>query len=238
MKPTYVTMLLAFVLFSCAPLHDLQAPKLDAPFLGSLGKEDHTLVQSNFKQIGQPILNQPLVLSVQEIPFKKSSFKSYRNNKARNDANPIVLPSDSIPTPSTYLKFEIKDKIGCINQLNAPENIEVRTYLSKDSNCKLVSTISMVLDQERVGDIRNAEALFLSTDSNGLLSIALINGNRKEKIRLAVSEIFEYGLLSFCWGTDTYGNAKIQTLNDQNSCPKGTVNKAQKLNDTRSYLKL
>jgi len=238
MKPTYVTMLLAFVLFSCAPLRNLQDAKLDAPILGAIGKENKSIVNKNFQQIGQPTMVNPVAISVQEIPFSKSAFKEYRNHKTERGYKVDLVYVDSLPVKTKYLRLEIKDKIGLMAMLNNSTNEEVRSYLEKDKDCRIVSSISLYMPSIERDMLGHAPEVFLSTNNNGSLQIELVNGRERQLLSLPEDEIFDYGVMGFCWGEDIYGNARIETLNDRGGCPYRTEKSAQKLGDNKSYLKL
>ncbi len=238
MKPTYATMLLAFVLFSCAPLRNLQDAKLDAPILGAIGKENTSFLNKNFQQIGQPTLAHSVALSVQEIPFTKSTFKEYSVLKTQKGDKPTIVYVDSLPVKPKYLRLEIKDKIGLLTVLNDDTNSEVRSYLEKDADCRIVSSISLYMPSKEGDELAHAAEVFLGTNYNGSLQIELINGKERQMMILPEDEIFDYSVMGFCWGEDIYGNPRIETLNDKGGCPSGTEKSAQKLSDSRSYLKL
>lgn len=238
MKPTYATMLLAFVLFSCAPLRNLQDAKLNAPILGAIGKENKSLISKNFQQIGQPTLARSVAISVQEIPFTKSTFKEYSVLKTQKGDQPNIVYVDSLSVKPKYLRLEIKDKIGLLAVLNDDGNSEVRSYLEKDADCRIVSSISLYIPTKESNGLAHAAEVFLGTNNNGSLQIELINGKERQMVILAEDEIFDYSVMGFCWGEDIYGNARLETLSDKGGCPNGTEKSAQKLSDNRSYLKL
>lgn len=238
MKPTYLCLLIAVVLFSCAPLQKKQETKIDMPSIGAIGKEDKSFISKNFQQVGQPILTRSVALSVREIPFTKATFKEYQNLKRQGGNKVDVVYIDSMPEKPKYLRLKIKDKIGLTTLLNSTENIEVRSYVSKDAHYKIVSGISIYMSPTIGNDMLKAEGLFLATDVNGLLRIEVANGKERRWVSLSTNEVFAYELMGFCWGEDIYGNAQIETLNNGGSCPDGTEKSAQKLNRTKSYLKL
>lgn len=237
MKPTYLMLLFVLVLFSCGPLKQRQFEETNLPSIGAIGKEDNSLLTTTFKQVGQPLLEDCVALSVAQVPFTKSKYKAYLNLKTQKGNKMVITYIDSLPVKPKYLHFEIKDKIGLMGLLNAPENKEVQSYLVKDKHCKIVSGISVYVDDMYAAQMTNAEGVFLKTDTNGLLRIEIRNGKEKQLISIPKDEIFAYEQMGFCWGEDIYGNPKIVTLNTKGKCPEGTEKNAQEVSDIKSYLK-
>ncbi len=237
MKPTYLTVLFAWVLFSCASLKQRQFKETNLPSIGAIGKEDSSLLTTTFKQVGQPLIEDCVALSVAQVPFTKSKYKAYLNLKTQKENKMAIIYADSLPKKSKYLHFEIKDKIGLMSLLNAPENKEVQSYLAKDKHCKIISSISVYVDDMYAAQMINAEGVFLKTDANGLLRIEIRNGKEKQLISIPKGEIFAYEQMGFCWGEDLYGKPKIVTLNARGKCPEGTEKNAQEISDIKSHLK-
>lgn len=238
MKLSYYSMLLAFVMFSCGPLKQGASSEMSAPSIGAIGKQDKSLLNTNFKQVGEPVLTSAIALSATAVPFTKSTFKEYANTKAQKGEKVSISYVDALPNKPKYLRFEIKDKIGLKTLLNSAENTEVRSYLTKDGKCKIVSSISVYLDEMPANDYVYAEGLFLTTDNNGLLRIQVVNGKQKHLMILSKNEIFDYDVMGFCWGENRYGKPQIEILSTGGSCPNGTEKNAQKLDDLQTFLKL
>lgn len=238
MKSSYFSMLLAFVIFSCTPLKKLSSTETQLPSLAAIGKKDKSLLDTNFKQVGEPVFTEKIALSISAIPFNKSKFKTYQNLKTKKGERVLVSYVDSLPIKPKYLQFEIKDKIGLKTLLNGNANDEVRSYLIKDDDCQIVSAISIYIDEMEADMYLRAEGLFLVTDANNMLRIELVNGTQKQYINLSKNEIFDYDIMGFCWGENIYGKLQIETLNINGNCPDGTEKNAQKLDDLKSYLKI
>jgi len=238
MRPTYYTLLLACMLFACNPIKEIVSTETQMPTLAAIGKKDKSVLSTNFKQVGEPAFSKKIALSATAIPFTKSKFKSYQNSKLQNGEKVYVQYIDSLPIKPKYVQFEIKDKIGLTALLNNEENVEVRSYLTKDADCRMVSSISMYMHEMEADRYLRAQGLFLITDANGMLQIELINGSTKETVILSKNEIFDYETLGFCWGENRYGQPQIETLNANSKCPAGTEKNAQKLNKLTTLLKL
>lgn len=238
MKTSYFSMLMACVIFSCTPLKQATSTESQLPSIAAIGKQDKSLLNTNFKQVGEPNLSETVALSVSAIPFTKSKFKTYQNVKTQKGEKVYFSYTDSLPIKPKYLRFEIKDKIGLKTLLNRTENDEVRAYLTKDVNCQIVSSISLYMDEAQADMYLRAQGLFLITDNNGMLRMELINGKQKQYATLSKNEIFDYEVMGFCWGENRYGKPQIETLNAKGNCPEGTEKNAQKLEDLKSFLKI
>ena len=238
MKPTIVYLLLVAMLCACNPLREFEQIKVDMPHIGAIGKEDNNLVSRNFRQIGKPELKRAVALSTEYLPFTKSTFRQYKSTMEKNGHRPQVNFVDSIKMKPKYVRLRIKDKIILKTALNDSGNEEVKRYLANDSDCRLVSGILLYLDPMAVDILMNSEELFLQTNKNGSLEIEMVNGKERQQFFIPKKEIFDYELMGFCWAADIYGNARIETLNENGHCPDGTEKSARKVEDNKSYLKL
>lgn len=237
MKPTVICTLMACVIYSCSSIKAPSAEDAQLPSLTAIGKEDKSLLQTHFKQVGEPHLNEAIAVSASAVPFDRSSFKRYAHAKANRGEAPQIQYVDSLPVKPKYLRFEVKDKIALQSILNEKENDEVRSYLTKDSDCKIVSSISLFMTERQAELYHSADGLFLSTSTDNMLRLELIIGTKKTVVNVPQEEIFDYELMGFCWGEDVYGRPQIETLN-HGKCPDGTEKNAQKLADLKPFLKI
>jgi len=238
MKSIYISMLLACIIFSCTPLKQGTSSKTQLPSIAAIGKHDKSLLSTNFKQVGEPVLKERIAVSVRAIPFNKSKFKNYQTAKAQKGEKTHVQYVDSLAQKPKYLQFEITDKIGLKTLLNNAENDETRSYLIKDADCQIVSSVSLYMDEMEAYMYTGAEGIFLVTDINGMLQLELVNGKQKQLVKLSKNEIFDYEVMGFCWGENVYGKPQIETLNSKGKCPDGTEKNARKLEELHSFLKL
>jgi hypothetical protein len=230
-------MLLAWLFLSCNPIKEIVSTETQMPSLAALGKKDKALLNSDFKQVGEPIFTKNIALSATAVRFTKSKFKAYQNYKIQKGEKVYVKYVDSLPRKPKYFQFEIKDLIGLKALLNNHENVEVRSYLTKDADCQIVSGISVYMDEMEADMYLRAQGLFLTTDQDGMLQLELINGKRKQYVNLPKNDVFDYELIGFCWGKNVYGKPQIETLNN-GKCSAGTEKNAQELDNLKSFLKL
>lgn len=237
MKQTYVFILLTCMLVSCKSIKSLAVKEGNFPFIGTIGKEQGTVLKTEFTTIGHVVIEKPIALNIQTIPFTKSTFKVYMNVKELSGAKSSITYVDSIATKPSYMLLTIEDRIGLKKSLNNEINKEVKSYLEKEADCKLVSSISVVLNATLVQELTSANGLFLMTDTNGLLQIEIVNENQRHTINLPKNELFDYSLMGVCWGESLYGKPVIETFNDNGKCPDGTEKDAKKLDELQSFLK-
>lgn len=238
MKTAYISMLFACLIFSCSSIKKATTADSFVPSIAVIGKNENTLLHSNFKLVGEPNFSKPIALSASVIPFNKSKFTTYKNLKIKKGERIHVTYVDSLPIKPKYLHFEIKDKIGLKALLNSEDNAQVRSYLVKDADCQIVSGISIYMNEMEAEMYLVADGIFLTTDTQGMLRVELIHGTQKQYVKLSKNEIFNYDLMGFCWGENTVGKPQIETLNSGGNCPKGTEKNAQNFSEQYSFLKL
>jgi len=234
-----IVLALGLLLYSCASLKKWNAPSGHTPTLGVIGFQDHSLWNDQFQQIGNPLISDPVAVSVQEIPFSKSSYKKYTFSRRQAGLPQEISMADSLGKKSYYLCLEITNKIAIRDALNAATNENVLSYLEKDDTYRLVHKLAVLPDTETYGLLAQANRLFLATDNEGILTLYVDNGNPPKAVDLSRMDIFDYHTLGFCWGKTPYGQKQIEALvGTSDPCPKNTERKAYKLDETKSYLKL
>lgn len=238
MKPTYLFILLACAHVSCSSIQTLAVQKGSFPFLGTIGKEGGNMLRTEFTPIGHPVLSRDIALGKQFVPFTKNTFKKYLGARESVGRKSSINFVDTLKNRPTYMTLTVRDRIGLRELLNEENNQEVKRYLEKDADYRLVSSISVVLDSKTAKDIYEADGVFLSSDDNDLFSIIVIRDNTRGLVRIPKDEIFDYGHVGFCWGADRYGKPMIETLSDTGGCPKGTAKNPEKLEELQSFLKL
>ncbi len=239
MRPTFYA-IMALLVFSCGPLQDIKRnQERFIPSIGTIGKEENRLLTKNFQAIGSPHLKKGIPLSIRELQFDKSNFKRYTDYTARQGSIPTIIFIDSLPVKPKYLCLRLSDKIALQSQLNGNINSTVRSYLSNDDDFKIVTQIAVLETPENSQRLLGAEGLFLTQCKDGLLDIELLKNGKRNSYRISTMEIFDYEVSGFCWDTDRFGKERIASISaDGGKCPKGTERDAQKLNETKSYLKL
>lgn len=238
MKRTYFFILLSCIQISCSGIKSVTVKEGYFPVLGTIGKEQGGILKTEFQSIGYPSFAIPMELSIQTIPFDKSTFKKYQNVRESSGETSSINNVDSLESIPNFIQLTISDKVGLKKALNDEINREVRNYLEMDLDSKLVSKIAIVLDEKTTNGLNSADGLFLTNGVHGSLQILAVNGDKRNYIHIPKDELFDYRLMGICWGEDIYGNPMIATFNENGKCPAGTEKNPSKLKKEQSYLKL
>ena len=238
MKQTYVFICMLCMLSSCSSIKSIAEKEGNLPFIGTLGKEKTSVLKTRFIPIGNATLVQPISLTVQSTQFTKKTYNTYLTAKELNGAEPTITYTDSLELKPTYIVLNINDKVGVIEALNKENNTAVKSYLEKDSDYRLVSSVSIATDVNKTKLILNSESIFLSTDANGKLQLELVNQQKREVLFIANNELFDYEIMGFCWGVNRYGKPILETINENGRCPEGLAKDAKKIDKLPSLLKL
>ena len=238
MKKTYLFILLTCILISCSSIKSITVKEGYFPVLGTIGKEQGGILKTEFQSIGHPSFATPIALSIQTIPFDKNTFKKYQNVRESIGETSSINYVDSLESNPNFIQLSISDKVGVKKALNEEINREVRNYLEKDLDSKLVSTIAMAPDEKTAKELNNADGLFLTNGVHGSLQILAVNGDKHNYVHIPKDELFDYSLMGICWGEDIYGKPMIATFNENGKCPMGTKKDPKKLKKEQSYLKL
>lgn len=239
MRNIFYLLLMAGTVISCAPIRqrgDLENPM---PFLADIGKYSGILTSSDFYKTGSPTVRDHLDISVTEVPFTKARFRKYLKLKKNKGERPTVAYIDSLPDKPKYLSLQIADMIAVAGLLNGMENQGVRSYLEKDGGYAIVSQVSLVAGPQQAQDLINADNIRLVEDGNGSLALQTIRNGSRTQWNISKMEVFDFATSGLCWEEDRSGKKKIGALTAEGEkCPNGTERKANKLDGTRSYLKL
>lgn len=238
MKTTYAFILLASITLSCSSIKSITNKKGNFPLIGTIGKTETVLLNTEFTTIGQPLLERKIPLTLRVVPFTSRTFSVYSNARKQHGLPTAVQYIDSVESKPTYAIIEINDRIGLKETLNNAENLPTKSYLEKDHRSRLVSSMSVVLDDTNTAMLSDANGIFLTSDKNGLLQIETMHNNQKHQISIPKNQIFDYELLGICWGENNIGKLIIETFNDNGKCPEGTENNPRKLDGLYSLLKL
>ncbi|WP_321827245.1 hypothetical protein [Maribacter dokdonensis] len=238
MKQLYVFICILSMLSSCSSIKSIAVNDGALPFLGTVGKQESNLLKSKFIPVGNPKIIEPIQVMAHTIPFNKSSFKAYETSKGLTGSKSTVTYIDSLPNKPKYTVFSLHNKVGLKEVINHEQNQEVKNYLVADSDYKIVSMMSVLLTSDEINEISAADGLFLSTDSNDLLQLEILNDNQKRKITIPQEELFDYTIMGVCWSANRYGKPMVETFSEYGKCPKGTEKNANNLNEFQSSLKL
>ncbi|UOY08377.1 hypothetical protein L0P88_07415 [Muricauda sp. SCSIO 64092] len=241
MKTTFTYFLIsciALFTFSCS---SYQAKKQEAllsfPELGAIVKVKDNLWYSATEQVGLPQWTQ-LRVTAQEMPFNRESYFAYAKATHRAGKINSIPYMDSLQYKPKYIRLQLLDKIEITELLNTTKNRTVRSYLEKDGDLKMVTSVDLALSETEITFFNQAEAFELRKDDYGTVILNIVDGGTEQAYYLSDLRVFNYGYSSFCWGEDQYHRLQIEHIAPEGEkCPKGTYTKPDKVKANQSYVK-
>ncbi len=211
---------------------------LTVPELASIVTARESFMYTTHEQVGVPNWETPLKVHVQELPFNKSSYTTYSMYMQRAGRINSVPYVDSLPYKPKYLRLQLLDKIALAGLLNDEINSDTRAYLEKDEAYKMVTYLDITTADDIIPLLLGAETVILEQDDYKNLYLVLLAGDQEQQLSFYDLQVFDYGLSAFCWGENLQYRKEIQAIiEDGETCPEGTFNKASKANSEKDYLK-
>ncbi|MFD0862239.1 hypothetical protein ACFQ1M_08455 [Sungkyunkwania multivorans] len=205
--------------------------------LGMIGLQETNLLHSNFQTTALPELKKEIRISVKLVPFDNSSFKAYSKNSPNNKQK--VNFADSIKQKPSFVKLQLMDKVLLMDELSQLYNDEVRKYLERQKDARLVTSLSVALKSADLEAIDNAKTVFLVGLGDKRYGIKLMNGNAESAlIGFDKATVFAHGLSYFCWGKGKRNQPSIfDIVKEGDHCPNNTFREATKAVDVDNFLK-
>lgn len=223
---------------SCSPLKKWQNVESKTPCLGAIGEPTEDLFTKGFRKVGEPKISTPISVEIQSVPFTKSTFSKYKKYKAYLGEEVYVQFNDSLESPPRFFQLRITDFVSLKEDLNQEMNQVMLDYLEDDPGLELLTEISLVSDTSQEPILTKATQAHLVQQGERVYLEVKHKGSFTQ-LETSAMEIFDYKTAGFCWQLNQRNRPEISTIlvNGQ-SCPKGTENKAKKLDDSFSLLKL
>lgn len=207
--------------------------------LGSVGQDEHFVLEKTYNHIGIPNYSKPLKLYVTQIPFDKTTLRAFEKANVLQAAKLNINYVDSLDTTPTFLNIQTVDEIGLIQMLNGKENNDVKNYMMNQDQSHVISNISVVFDKTVMQQIIKAEEVFL--EPSGIKSYTLNLYSNKQLIKpIHFNEgvIFGYRTSSACWKEDEkYQLQIVDLIEGDNKCPNKTYKSAKRAKKKINYFK-
>lgn len=230
---------MALLFVACGPLRQLQQPEQGIPSLGSIGKHSTGLFKKDVQKIGEPVLETPIAVFVQSVPFSKKMWNHYVKYREGQGLEPMSTEQDTTKTKEQhYFEAKISDVVGLTAQLDRSNNTDLVKYLQEDTDLVLLSQISFVADRGIAEKLSSGKPMYLVENIHGTLVLMLGNGPKAQIIDMSTLQVFDFEASGFCWKKDQRGRSRIaHILMDGGSCPGETEKDPRKLDKTPDYLK-
>lgn len=225
--------------FSCKSFQSANGGTASHISLGAIGTEHSGLFKHEFQSIGTPVLSREVLLSARYRPLTPATPKS-KEILPENKKETTEKSETTIASPIDYeMVLAIADRIALQSLLNGEENKATRAYWSKNNDVSIVSEISFYLRAGEMEEIAQSEALFLTLDEHGQLTVIMKNNGQESRLNLPPGTVQDFKTWTACWGMDRYGNIIMEVLNEAGQhCPDGTGKSKDKIPSENPYLKL
>ncbi len=231
-------MLMALVLNACGPLRKMQKVESHVPCIGSIGKHQSKLFKKDFQKVGEPILKDPIAVSIRSLAFTPAMQTRYIKYSQAMGTAPSMDFTDSTEVQHRFYQIRIIDAVNLSAQLNNTSNHTLKAYVEQDQDLEVLTQVSFITDPQTEQWIHTSEHFFLTTDG-GSLALEFHKGNKASQIQVSSLEIFDFETSNFCWKRDRRGKLQIANiLMDGSACPGDTEKNPGKLDVTNAYLKL
>ncbi|GAB1856641.1 hypothetical protein MHTCC0001_14760 [Flavobacteriaceae bacterium MHTCC 0001] len=239
----FFILIVTTVLFSCKPSSFFEASSTKTAnqvILGSIGSEKDFLLQKHFNSSALPSYRKPIRVQAVKKQFNKQTYKAYQDAATLQSAKIPVTYIDSLPNKPKYLQLQIADKVTLIEALNSEENSGVQEYLDHNAHAQVLTRISIVLKEEDMQGMIDADAIFLTEkrSKNYVLEVHKAEG-AIATIRLNQGIIFQYQVSNCCWQENARHDIEVADLvGTYTQCPKSTYRSSQRAKKRANHYKL
>lgn len=237
-KWSVIFLFIGFVSCKTVTIHEqTQQIATAAIELLTIGIQDSNLQTTNFETAIIPQLNKKVRVHALMLPFDKTTNKAYLAAAVSQGKKSTINYVDSLPNKPNYLTLKVIDKVTFLNELNSDYNNAEVHYLKTMDKAKLVTTISLVLDEYTMTEIKQADEVYISNKKFKKYQLELYENNQFSKeIELTTGTVFAYKLSTFCWGKNSKRQTAIVNIIDENSkCIKPTYPNFQKSEEKNAF---
>ena len=207
---------------SCKPIQYRQTTDVSLPELGTLGIFTTYVLGNDYQPKTIANLTDPVRLQWETITLQKRE---------------IFIKRDSLSPPqksSTLITFEILDKVGLLEQMNADKDL--MKYLRKNEKYRLVSQVTVHFPDEILQQIRSSDEIYLAQTKAKTLSLRLLRNNKVfGQLEFTQGRIVKFKTSSFCWALNKRREPEIFDLVPEGTECQGetyrTAKKAEKKNE-------
>src|SRR5690606_19555476 len=165
-----------------------------------IGRNRAGLFKKDIQKIGEPVLETPIAVTVQSVPFAKKKWNKYVKFRETQGMEPLIKERDTLKTRGQrYFEANISDIVGLTAQLNQSNNKALIEYLQEDTDLMLLSQISFMTDMGTAEKLSSGNQLYMAENAHGTLVLTLGNGPKTQAIDLSTLQVFDFGASGFCW---------------------------------------
>ena len=184
--------------------------------LGSIGESKLALnLQNDFKVRAIPKLEKEIRLDIEIVPFNKKVDKLYTSRAVYNQQQRAIIYSDSLKVKPEVAIIQIMDVTGFTNELNSEYNERLKNLLFSAKELQVISSTVVVLTNEELSLIREADSYYLSNKEEKKHIIFLYKeGKRFGSLDVGNGITLANKISSFCWNKNERGKWYIADISD------------------------
>jgi hypothetical protein len=206
--------------------------------LGSIGTvSSFNKIKFDYAARTFPLIENKIRLDVQVLPFNKDIYKIYVSKNSINQIPNAIQYVDSLPEKPKFVTISFMDYAGVMDELNAPHNRNVTTYLKDIEKAAIITSIAIVLPESDLAKLKQADAYYLVNEQTTKYSILLYKDGKKiDLLNLQSSTVLAYTVGRFCWAVNDRHNWYIgDIVNDDKACMGNTYKKIKDKEETNLY---
>lgn len=171
-----------------------------------------------------PVLENKIRLDIKILPFDQKINAIYISKAKSNQSLKTINYIDSLPKKPEYASISLFDINGYTNELNSIVNKEVFNLIKDTKEIETVSAIAIVLTEEALEKIRQADTYYLVNNKTKKYTLSLYKqGKQLDVIDLNEGVTIGYSLSKFCWTQNERQHWYIADLvSDNKNCMGNT----------------
>lgn len=242
MKRSLIFYFLLILVYSCKTVSiqsEAQETTTSTKVLGFIGKKHSNFNVIDYDIAAIPNYDQPIKVSIVQVPFTKEAFKAYSKANKLQEANFDIAYNDSLKTKPFFLKINIADKLTLLNMFNSHENLGIKEYLAINPDLHVITGVSTVLPDSTAQLLLSAQEVFLEEVGKKSYVLNVYDGAKKKgQVSFKDGVVFTYRPSFPCWQEDSKYQLKIVDLvEDGRTCPSKTYSSAKNAKKKINYYK-
>ena len=208
--------------------------------LGSIGTaRSFQNLSNDFSTNSFPIIKNKIRLDIKILPFNKKINNIYISKIESSQAEKKINYVDSLPNKPKFITISILDKKSFTDELNGIYNKNITSYMKNAGNVSVITDIAIVLSDENIAKIQDADAYYLINNEDAKYNIVLYKQGKKiDFIDLTTGTILAYKLGKFCWTINNKQQWYIGDIIDDNKSCKGNTYKKVKKKKEKNLFKM
>lgn len=206
--------------------------------LGSIGTAvsiNNTM--NDFSTRSFPVIQEKIRLDIQMVPFNKKINEIYLKKTKASQLPVNITYIDSLPNKPEFVTITLMDLTSFTNELNAPYNKSVLTFLKDREKASVITSVALVLPNEDINKLKQADSYYLINNQEAKYTIALFKqGKKTDVIDLQAGITLAYTIGKFCWALSDKHQWYIgDVVKNNRACTGNTYSKIKEKEETNLF---